>query len=429
MSESLINAFFADQNVQRLFAATATWEPLQICFPKEINVSRFLGWVLDPSQGHGLGDAAIRSLLTRAWQKSDEAILPLAVKRFLSPSNTQTEAFSAVLVATEVSLKGRSLDLLVVDPNSRKYIAIENKFGASQSAAQLKDYRKGLEKLLPDFIGVHILLDSNEAEPDDSAWIPIGYDWLSEFLLEAEQREATALHVRQALGQFRKVIQEEDEEATGSSPHGRLITEVARSHPDVINLMSDWIRKTGKSERLHAFAELQANATTLDAKATLRLFHMYWRRPAVWEQCLRQILFSPFVALLRGEFQDLLLDPKRVQTTFSLGRWKSFIDQEQFGDDWFFPAGVTVRQTGETFRVTTYLHLAHVLAERKDAMRQAAISLRRGNINRRLGEEQSWVAVRKRSDLPLKQALDFSVEQLRQLQSALDVARHAVPST
>jgi hypothetical protein len=29
----------------------------------------------------------------------------------------------------------------------------------------------------------------------------------------------------------------------------------------------------------------------------------------------------------------------------------------------------------------------------------------------------------------LKQALDFSVEQLRQLQSALDVARHAVPST
>lgn len=64
--------------------------------------------------------------------------------------------FSASLVTTEVALDGRSLDVLVIDDAGRNYIAIENKFGAQQSSAQLSHYRKHLEKLFPDFTGVHI---------------------------------------------------------------------------------------------------------------------------------------------------------------------------------------------------------------------------------------------------------------------------------
>lgn len=165
--DQLVDRFFSDSNVQRLTASTATWEPLRICYPKEVNVSRFIAWLLDPTEGHGLGDLAIQSLLVRAWVQSDQANLDLPTRRFLSPANIQTEGFSASMVTTEVELAGRYLDILVVDPGRNRYVAIENKFGAHQSAGQLKDYRRALEKLFPKYRGVYIFLDSNEADPKD----------------------------------------------------------------------------------------------------------------------------------------------------------------------------------------------------------------------------------------------------------------------
>jgi hypothetical protein len=153
---------------------------------------------------------------------------------------------------------------------------------------------------------------------------------------------------------------------------------------------------------------------------------MYWRRPSIWEQCLRQVLFSPFVVSLRSEFDDLLQDPKRTQSVFSLSRWEFLVDKEQFDDEWFFPAGIAVRQTGETFRVTSYLQLTHVRADKKEGLRVAATSLRRGSINRRLSDEQSWVALRRRKDLSLEGAVEFASEQLRALQLALESVRLSV---
>ncbi|WP_325099089.1 PD-(D/E)XK nuclease family protein [Burkholderia contaminans] len=245
-TEDLIDFFFADSDVQRLVTSTASWQPLRICYPKEVNVSRFIAWLLDPSEGHGLGDITIQSLLTRAWWGSDDVALSAAERRFISPSNIQSEGFSSAVVTTEVTLGNRSLDVLVVDASRKRYIAIENKFGASQAYRQLKDYRRDLIKLFPEFMGVHILLDSKEAKSADPAWITVGYDWLADHLREAEKREATAPHVREALSQFRSVIEEEAEESGATSVYGRLVTEVASRHPEVFNIMEPWVKNGSK---------------------------------------------------------------------------------------------------------------------------------------------------------------------------------------
>lgn len=256
-TEELIDYFFGDANIQRLVTSTASWEPLRICYPKEVNVSRFIAWLLDPTEGHGLGDLAIQSLLVRAWWQCGGVDIDFATLRFLSPASVHTDGFSASVVTTEIDLGGRSLDVLVLDASRRRYIAIENKFGAYQSSAQLKHYRKQLEKLLPDFLGVHIFLDSNEAEPADSAWIPVGYDWLADFLREAEKREATARHVREALAQFRSVIEDESEDSMGKSTYGRLVTEVAGGHAiDRFHTATARLPTSSTSMRLLAHAPL-----------------------------------------------------------------------------------------------------------------------------------------------------------------------------
>src|SRR5579859_637696 len=90
-TDELIDYFFADANVQRLGASTAGWEPLRICYP---NVSRFIAWLHDPTEGHGLGDLAIQSLLVRAWWESDGVDIDVGTRRFLSPANIHTEGGS-----------------------------------------------------------------------------------------------------------------------------------------------------------------------------------------------------------------------------------------------------------------------------------------------------------------------------------------------
>lgn len=421
--EKLIDNFFADSNVRRLVTLTATWQPLRICYPREVNVSRFVAWLLDPSQGHGLGDLALQSLLTQAWQNSDAADIPLASRRFLAPSNVQTEGFSAVSVTTEVALGRGFLDVLVVDPSRRRYIAIENKFGARQSDAQLKGYRDKLEKLFPDFLGIHVFLDSSDAEPDDSVWIPVGYDWLAEFLREVEQRTATAEHVRQTLTQFRCVIEDEAEDAMGGSVLGHLVTEVAGSHPNVLGLIAPWAKSSSKSGRAEMLAALMREANTFSGKAMLRLFQLYWRRSDVWDQCIRQVQFASFVSEYRRWFADLLSDPNRASTAFSLNRWESLIDREQF-DSWFYPAGVIVRQTGEVFAVTPYLQLNHVKTNKRHFLIEIAEKLRNANgLRRAMHDDQSFIAIKRATDLPKVRAVEEAVTQMRALETALEAIR------
>ncbi|MDR9839379.1 PDDEXK-like family protein [Herbaspirillum huttiense] len=417
--EECIDYFFGDANVLRLVASSASWEPLRICYPKEVNVSRFIAWLLDPTEGHGLGDLAIQSLLARAWWQSDEAELEIATRRFLSPANIYTEGFSASVVGTEIALGEKSLDVLILDTNRRRYIAIENKFGAAQSKKQLKSYRNHLEKLFPDFLGIHIFLDSNDAEPEDKAWIPVGYDWLADFLREAEKRESTAMHVRDTLSQFRSVIEDEAEDAMAKSTRGRLVTEVASGHPEIFALMNEWAAICSKGQRAAMLNKLLSDATTLEGKAKLRLFQLYWRRTVVWEECIRQAQFAPFVHTLRSRFDDLIVNPKRVRTAFSLENWVGLIDTEQFAE-WYYPAGITVWRTGEKFRVVTFVQLNDVKAEKRNQLIEVAEDIRRANgIKGLLRDEQAFVMLRQRKELLLDRAIAETQSQMIELEAKI----------
>lgn len=68
----------------------------------------------------------------------------------------------------------------------------------------------------------------------------------------------------------------------------------------------------------------------------------------------------------------------------------SLVDQEQFAR-WYYPAGVTVWQTGETFRVTTFIQLNDVRAEKRDALIEVAEVLRKTNgVKAHMKDEQSF---------------------------------------
>ncbi len=428
LSLDQVDEFFADPQVQRLMALSASWEPLIICYPKEVQISRFMRWLLDPSEGHGLSDAAWKAMLLAAgrrdWTETGSHI-SLAGRRLLSASSVMTGGFSPsyVLAEVEVGEPGAKLrlDLLCVDVANKVYVAVENKFGAKAGPKQLLDYRTGLQPMFPSpgWFGVHLFLDSNEAEPNDDEWIPLGYHWLVTFLHECEERQATATHVRQTLTQFRRVLQDEGDESEEGDPLGDLVISIAAQHPDVVRAMRPWVKdgSTGRAKRL---SELKNDASTNAGRARLRLYQIFCQRTDVWRRCVRQVEFAPFSDALSTTFGTHHCYPKRVRTVYSLPEWDVLANE----DDFWFPLGVAVRVNDEQrYVVRSYLELASVDAERHSELMKIAQRLVADRGRRPSGKQDANVTTIARADgLTLAQARDELMNQMRALQRAFAAA-------
>lgn len=424
----LIDLFFYDSNVQRLVSRTAEWRPLQICFPKEVHVSRFLAWLLDPSEGHGLADWSIQSLLSHAWGEM-EVGSDLQTMRFLAPANIQNESFSAAVVTTEVDLAGDSLDILIIDVSKKRYIAIENKFGARQGKNQLKKYRIALKKMFPEFLGIHIFLDANEAGAHDPSWISVGYGWIAELLRFAEQRNGLADQVKQTFAQFRMVIEDEADTSIESNTIKELSTLVAREHPEVMRMMSIWSGRSRKGSRAIKLSDMLTQTATLDGKSTLRLFQLYWKRSSIWDDCIRQVEFAGFYDELRRQFRDgLLVDSKRTRTIFSLSKWESLAESDKDGD-WFYPAHITVRKIPNAgrqgdpikFNVSTFVQLHSIRGDKLSEISAIAKNLRKkySRAERGIAENQRNILIFRAVDLDPVEASRETVSQMAALDAAL----------
>ncbi|SNT18252.1 PD-(D/E)XK nuclease superfamily protein [Pseudomonas japonica] len=403
-----------------MLALSTSSEALQICYPKEVNVSRFLAWLIDPTQGHGLGDQALKSLLTRAGLSAQVANLSLNDRRFLAAANINTLAFSSVTVMVEAELglpgEPRYIDVLVVDPAAKLYVAIENKFGHREGADQTRTYHKGLSALFSAYRGIHLYLDSNEKEPEDNRWIPIGYSWLTEFLAQVEQLNWVAPHVRSTMSQFRLAMQDEDDLAEGSML-GSLVTTVAGRHGDVLDTLHGLLTPNAPRSRAKDLAALVRNAGSgNEAKASVRLFQLYGRRPQIWDRCLKERKFARFYSALHKEFSQLLVDPRRVVTYFSLQEFQRLLDPE-LGTFW--AAVMRVRQEGEHFRVTSYLSLNCVKAEFREQMLDIANAERKRNQIRQTRQSDGHITIHLGSCLAPVKAAEQAVEQLNALRVLL----------
>ncbi|WP_172672205.1 PD-(D/E)XK nuclease family protein [Variovorax paradoxus] len=383
-------SLFEDAEVHELLALTARRQALSICTPREINVSRLLAWLLDPSEGHGLGDRALRSLLVFAGKTGQVEHLSRSDREFLLPHNVHQLALSGLVVNTELQVNAKtktgarasasrgargSLDVAIIDPTTKLCVAVENKFGAPQSREQLKKYRQRLEKLFPSFRRIYIFLDKFEAQPDDPEWLAVGYSWLSGFLLEQENSSVLSEDVQRTLREFREAVQDQDEESASTSSTNKLITSVAARHQDAIEAMCDLARPKGKIF-LELMQELAADTRSAEGRARMALFKLYRTRSMLWDECRQQARFAPFFEGLSKQFADLDRDVKRVNSWYSLRSWDRFVSPE-YQEEYFFPAAVRVHAHDKRFNVVTYLDLRSLKLDKRDALRELVICTRK----------------------------------------------------
>jgi hypothetical protein len=157
--QAVLDTFLADNpELEQLSAQLATFNIFRALKIEraEIRHSNTLGWLLDPSESHGLDDVFLRRILSN----------------ILLESGADTENLTAAQVElmdfrdVEVRREWRHIDVLVIDRGNELVVLIENKIGAGEGRGQLARYQKIVRQEFPSFkiLPVFLTLDGQSSE-------------------------------------------------------------------------------------------------------------------------------------------------------------------------------------------------------------------------------------------------------------------------
>ena len=130
---------------------------------QEIRHSRFLAFLLDPRNPHGLGDAFLRALLLAA--AAEHPALPVS----------RLALATAGLADAAVHCEQDHFDVTVQLPQLGLLFVIENKVDASESLDQLKRYRTLAQARYPGYAFMGCFLTREGYEGEDEQWGRMGY--------------------------------------------------------------------------------------------------------------------------------------------------------------------------------------------------------------------------------------------------------------
>lgn len=251
MTSDEFEAFLADPHLSELLERQKTGnEALDVIRTLEVQHSRFLGWMFDSREGHGQGEEILRDLLMHAALKAKSASAHTKLigptKAFFdqnSPTKLHSMSLSSALVLPEFSLTERSrLDLLVLDPQNKFVVIIENKAAAKIRAQQLEQYREdwkvsALKAQLGAGWGLVLialdLKDEFSAQGSAGGWLLLGYDWLTRAAARADMPVERGNASASLVAAYCK-RQLDDAETDADRRSNQLTAELVLAHPEVM---------------------------------------------------------------------------------------------------------------------------------------------------------------------------------------------------
>lgn len=181
----LVEAFIVDPRYQQAVVYNQYRQIFDVISPGETSLSKVIAWLLNPREGHGLGDYFIKALLRDAVANNRQ-ICPLTLL------DVEQLALKNLNVCVEYPHADgdnkRYIDILATDLLSKLVLVIEHKYGSKEQNNQLAAYSKWAESLVasnPDFRLVRILMDGYETFTRESLqtseqekWAIVSHQWL-----------------------------------------------------------------------------------------------------------------------------------------------------------------------------------------------------------------------------------------------------------
>jgi len=195
----------------------------------EIRHSNTLGWLLDPDESHGLGDTALRRVLSNILLKAEGSARPIP------PAEFELMEFTDI----EVRREKFHVDVLVIDHGNKWVLLLENKVHASEGKGQLARYEERVARQFPNFklIPVFLTPEGRPAEdPKVVDYIAYSYQQLLGVLegiyeqRKAQMADAVSEFLRQYIETLRRITMQ-DKELT------ELCKRIYRKHREAIDLI------------------------------------------------------------------------------------------------------------------------------------------------------------------------------------------------
>ena len=181
----ILTAFVVDNaDLERLEALTNQFNIFEAVgvARHELRHSDFLGFLLDPGQPHGLGDAFTKRFL-------QEALMVVGPRRDLSPIDIDAWSLRDLTVQRE----WRNIDILLVDESHQVVAAVENKILSSEHSDQLGRYRRTVEEYFPGWRQLFVYLTPDGDEPSDEAYAWIDYSVVCDIVERLAEARRSAL--------------------------------------------------------------------------------------------------------------------------------------------------------------------------------------------------------------------------------------------
>ena len=195
--ELLLSPDFLELRTVIEFREPNLWSILGIS-RREILVSSFLAWMLNPQANHSFGAEFLTNFLVQALQTD------VGKQNDLAPVNIMVMDLSEAVVDTEEWLGKRRCDILIQDTSQGFLCVIENKVGSIESTKQTQDYYKNSFNRFPPDQYPHrmYLYLTPEGDPPQSAhFIPFSYEdilgWIDALLKRHRLPETEQLLLNQ----------------------------------------------------------------------------------------------------------------------------------------------------------------------------------------------------------------------------------------
>jgi len=331
---ALISRFLIDSDVANAMKWSEDRNLFDIAKFKESGNSNMIGWLLNPRQGHGMGDYFFKSLLKAALTEATDA--PGECKegykriKFLGQWDVldlERYSFGDVFVDTEINIEDGRLDIVAVDFDNKFVIMIENKFGSKQHDNQLSTYFEWKFPQLKNFHYVYIYLDYDGKRDDIKApWIQLNYSWLIEALKSVIDRSCLPDHINVILKDYYIYLADAYEKETYYKGIWESFPKITHRHYELLGILKKYELKSGLNLReisLHKYLNQSKQRSCELVSFEERLIHLYLRHKDLYES-----LFD-FSSL--EYVKDEILNRSSVYSDFEVEDKKLFLRNPEWG--------------------------------------------------------------------------------------------------
>lgn len=202
---------------------------------QEIRHSRFLAFLLDPNESHGMGDAFVKRLLQRAVMDAPNISTPV----------TPIELSLWDLGEMSVRREWRRIDIFLLDEREKLAVIIENKIGAGEHSDQLDRYHEAVREEYPDYRLLALYLTPGGDEPSHPEYLPVDYQTVCEVLDELAESRASVMEPDAAvlITHYTEMLRRH---IVGDSEIARLSRQIYQKHQRAIDLIYQHRRSSAR---------------------------------------------------------------------------------------------------------------------------------------------------------------------------------------